>query len=79
MRRQLAETGWSVRYCDVPAIPAQAAVTRFLALNGALTNSRRKLPGDRFWKERFLSRRIWFQTTLSSIGDAVIATDDRVS
>jgi PAS domain S-box-containing protein len=57
-------------------IPAQAAVTRFLALNDRIDQLSREIARRQILERELREQQEWFQTTLSSIGDAVIATDD---
>lgn len=58
-------------------IPREAAVSRFVALNQRIDQLSQEITRRQILEREIRDQQEWFQITLSSIGDAVIATDDR--
>ncbi|QDV36599.1 hybrid sensor histidine kinase/response regulator [Tautonia plasticadhaerens] len=58
-------------------IPRDEAVSRFLALDEKIEQLSREIRSRLEAERELRQQREWFQVVLSSIGDAVIATDDR--
>jgi PAS domain S-box-containing protein len=57
-------------------IPREAAVSRFVALNQRVDQLSQEIARRQILEREIRDQQEWFQITLSSIGDAVIATDD---
>lgn len=55
--------------------PRESSVTRFIALNHRIDELSQEIMRRKSLEGQLREEREWFQTTLSSIGDAVIATD----
>lgn len=56
-------------------IPREAAVSRFVALNQRIDQLSQEITRRQILEREIRDQQEWFQTTLSSIGDAVIAAD----
>ena len=72
MRRE-ATPGRS--YIMLRLTPRESSVTRFMALNHRIDELSEEIMRRKSLEGQLREEREWFQTTLSSIGDAVIATD----